>query len=614
MRVRRHLPIDPDAKPIKQKTFVDPESVNPYPSPESIYPPYKITWPPDYKNIYRWRQWETDFLDVYDQENNPGGDRKYPYELLKAKSYYATRPVEFINHWLSTYDPRNAGLNKPAFMPFILFKRQVEFVKFIYECLENEQNGLVEKSRDMGATWLCAAISTHLWLFKKGVAIGWGSRKEELVDRIGDPDSILEKIRMSIMGVPLFWPIGFEPKRHLSHMRLINPENQSTITGEIGDQIGRGGRKRIFFKDESAHYEHAIKIEAALSENTRCQIDISSVSGLGTVFHNKRDAGVEWTPTSGVTRGKTNVFIMDWSEHPEKNHDWYNERRSKFESEGMLHVFNQETGRDYAGAAEGVIIPSNWVISSLDAHKKLKDGYKLEEGGMSAGLDVADFTETGDTNALSMRKGVVIKFLDEWGGHDTGQTTRKAIHAMRNFTPIECQYDAVGVGAGVKADYNRMVREKTLPKGIGFMPWNGGGSVLKPDEHVINNDKKTPLNKEYYQNLKAQAWLQIRFRFERTHRAITDNRFQWKAEDLIAIDTEEIPAHLVNKLRKELSQATMVTSSTLKVLVDKKPEGMKSPNLAESVIMNFWPMPLTRFNIDSQTLYRARLMRRRQIR
>lgn len=601
------LPIDIDAKPIN-KNLVERDLVEAC-RPGVIGPPYDINWPPDYRGIAIWKTGLVNRLRKR-SEKNPIGDPNFPSKLSAYKLMYKHDPVKFIVELCETYDPRNAGLKKPVYMPFVLFKRQEEFIRFVYECLKSEQNGLVEKSRDMGATWLCVAISVHLWLFEPGIAIGWGSRKQELVDNIGDPDSILEKIRITINRVPpIFHPQGFDVKRHMSHMRIINPENDASITGEIGDNIGRGGRKRIYFKDESAHYEHAVKIEAALSENTRCQIDISSVSGLGTVFHNKREAGVDWFPGGGITRGRTNVFIMDWSDHPEKNQQWYEERYKKFEMEGMLHVFAQETGRDYAGAAQGVIIPAQWVLSAVDAHKKLERGSELD-GQWMAGLDVADFTESGDTNALSVRKGVILKFLDEWGGLDTGQTTVKAVHALRTYTPIECQYDALGVGAGVKADYNRMVRNKTLPKGIGFIPWNGGGKVLKPDEHVIPKDKKTPLNKDYYQNMKAQAWLQARFRFEKTHKAVTDPRYQWQAQDLISIDKDSLPPHLFQKLKKELSQATMVTSHSLKVMVDKKPDGMKSPNLADSVIMNFWPMPSHKFNIDPLTIQKARMFKR----
>ncbi|MDT9693866.1 hypothetical protein Q5762_37205, partial [Streptomyces sp. P9(2023)] len=82
--------------------------------------------------------------------------------------------------------------------------------------------------------------------------------------------------------MPDIWrPKGLKPKDHLTFMKCINLENGSTITGESGDNIGRGGRKSMYFKDESAHYERPEKIEAALGDNTNVQVDISSVNGLG---------------------------------------------------------------------------------------------------------------------------------------------------------------------------------------------------------------------------------------------------------------------------------------------------------------------------------------------
>ena len=180
----------------------------------------------------------------------------------------------------------------PARMPLCLFPRQEDLVLFLHAMLKGQENGLIEKARDMGATWVSCAFSVWLWIYWPGASVGWGSRKEQLVDKIGDPDSIFEKMRMIIQCLPpLFLPAGFRVNDHMTYMKIINPENGATITGEAGDNIGRGGRKLIYFKDESAHYERPEKIEAALADNTRTQIDISSVNGLGNVFHRRRENG-----------------------------------------------------------------------------------------------------------------------------------------------------------------------------------------------------------------------------------------------------------------------------------------------------------------------------------
>ena len=542
-------------------------------------PPKK--WPPDYLSVILSRQ-------LMLREIRGDVKKKYGAKLL-----YAQDPPLFIQHFGMTVDPRvSSSLNKTAKMPFVMFKRQVEFIQFLHELVAAEESGLVEKSRDVGATWLACAFSVWLWLYKDGASVGWGSRKADLVDRIGDMDSIFEKIRTFILCLPEdFWPLSFDPSRHMSYMRIVNPETGASITGESGDDIGRGGRKLVYFKDESAHYEHPESIEAALTDNTRIQVDISSVCGFGTVFERKRVAGVDWSPGQGIVRGKTNVFVFDWRDHPEKDQAWYDQRRKKHEDEGLLHIFAQEVDRDYSASLDGVVIPAVWVKAAIDAHVKL--GLD-DSGGWSAGLDVAD--EGGDTNALAVSKGIVLKSVDEWGGQDTGVTTRRAADACSGLSRVDLQYDCVGIGAGVKAEANRLRSEGLMPHGVTFVPWNAGGEVLRKDERFIRGDKNTPTNGDLFGNLKAQAWWNARRRFEMTHRAIRsraadatpeEKQFTYRDDQIISLSSS-MPN--LFKLVKELSQATVVMNSRMKMAIDKKPDGAKSPNLADAVVMCFFPV------------------------
>lgn len=531
----------------------------------------KGEWPPHHLPVYEWRQ---------DQLRKMREKR----ELIRgAKTYYATRPVEFINHWVDTYDPRNSGTDLPTSFPLQMFPKQIEFVRFLHECLIYETDGLCEKSRDMGATWLACAVSVWAWLFWPGIAIGWGSYKKELVDEIGDPKSIFEKMRVLIRRLPAeFWPDEFDPARHMVQRRIVNPQTGATIIGEIGDNIGRGGRTRIYFKDESAHYGHPEMIEAALGDNTRVQIDMSSVNGLGNVFHRKREAGIDWTPQKGVVVGKTNVFVMDYRDHPAKDEEWYNARRAKAIEEGLLHIFAQEVERNYSAAIAGVVIPAEWVKSAIDAHIKL--GWR-DEGRWLAALDVADNEAGGDANALVKRKGPVLKSCETWGERDTGKTTRRAVDGCKGHGPIDLQYDAIGVGAGVKAESNRLGDEGLLPKGVRFIPWFAGAKPLNGDKPIIPHDNKSPLNKDFYDNLKAQGWWELRLRFERTHRAVTE-KVKYSPDELISLPSD-LPE--LRGIEKELSQATASKGSKMKLVIDKSPEGTRSPNRADAIVMAFWP-------------------------
>lgn len=558
--------------------------------------PDRDSWPPNYTNLFAWRQQQ---LLAF---------RANPLLLKGAKAYYKDHPVEFICDWVDTYDPRNAGQDgKITRMPFIMFQRQRDMTNFLYACLQGEADGLIEKCRDAGATWDAVAVTVHLWLFWDGIAVGWGSRKEKLVDEIGVMDSIFEKIRAVIRNLPHeFLPEGMDYKEHMRYMRIINPENGSTVIGEAGDNIGRGGRTRIYFKDESAHYERPELVEAALGDNTRVQIDISSVNGIGNVFHRKREAGVEWEPGQEVVQGKTNVFVFDWTDHPEKTEAWYKQRRAKYEDEGMLHLFAQEVDRDYASSVQGVIIKPEWVRSAVDAHLKLEFG---DDGGWVAGLDVADGGM--DKSALAQRKGVVLKHVQHWGEVDTGVTARRAISELL-FASGHMMYDGIGVGAGCKAEFNRLRAQGDLPGQeqvmdsdewtpgtLNIESWNAGAGVLFPDENLIRGDKKSQLNKDYFLNLKAQAWYQLSRRFWRTWRAVEEG-VEFDTDDLISIDSGSIPRALLQQLIKELSQATSgLSTGKLKWMVNKTPEGTRSPNMADGVVMAYWPVFSSRYTLEN---------------
>jgi phage terminase large subunit len=535
-------------------------------------------WPPNYVEVLEWRQKQLIHL------------RSNPHLWVGAKRFYAQDYEAFINHWGMTYDPRNAGSDRPTKIPFILFKRQADMIQFLVKLKQAQTDGLFEKARDFGATWLAVYYSVCEWLFEPGASIGWGSRKESLVDKVGDLDSIFEKIRFVLRNLPVeFLPEGFKERDHATYMKIINPATGATITGEAGDNIGRGGRKSCYFKDESAHYERPEMIEASLGDNTRMQVDISSVNGTGNVFHRRRLSGEVWEGGE-VTPKRVNVMLLDWRDHPAKTQEWYDARRKRAEEEGLLHLFAQEVDRDYASAVAGVLIPKHLVDASIDAHIRL--GWPDPSGHYFAGLDVADDSKNGDKNAYAERVGYLFTNLEQWSGIDTTKTTNKALRlAERN---VAIQYDCIGVGAGVKGESNRIEESNRLPPGVTFTPWSASDAVQGKDEHLLKNadgtpDKKSPLKGNYYQNLRAQAAWEFRLRFERTYKAVHDGA-DYNPETMIAIPST-LP-HLT-QFKDQLSQPVMTRSvATGKMLVDKAPPGTKSPNLFDAAVMAFFPLRL----------------------
>lgn len=513
----------------------------------------KEPWPPNYVAVFRERLTRLRNIEQHGFQE-------------KALAYYSLNPVEFINHWCITFDPRNIAKDLPQALPFILFEKQVELVNWLWRHVTDQEPGLIEKSRDMGATWVCSAFSVWMFLFQPGTSVGWGSRKEKLVYNSGDPDAIFEKIKMILQYLPSwFLPVGWIPDRHMIKLKFLNPVNGSTITGEAGDQIGRGGRKTIFFKDESAHYERAESIAAALSHNTNVEIDISSVNGAGNLFYRTRNSG------------STDIFIMDWRDHPAKDQAWYDKGKQDHEDKGIGHIWAQEVDRDYLAAVENILIPPKYVAASIDAHKRLG----FEAIGMKQfGFDVAD--EGGDKNSTVGRHGVVVNFCDIWGEGDAGESTNKAVNQALEYEADHLAYDSIGVGAAVKAETNRILKDFQDIE-MEISGWNAGGSVDAPNKEFVKGKK----NKDMFANAKAQEWWRLLARFKKTYDMVNGKK-EYPVDELISISSEL--EHL-ESLRLELSRPKRDFDGTGRVKVESKKEmrkrGVESPNGADALILAF---------------------------
>lgn len=495
--------------------------------------------------------------------------RGNPLLIAGAKEYYKTRPAEFITDWMITYDPRNASKKLPTTMPFRLFPRQFEYVNWLNKMVQKGESGSVEKCRDAGITEVSTAYTVWAWIFMKGASIGWGSRKEMLVDRLGDPDSIFEKIRVKIKSLPEFFlPDGLNDNSHFNYMKIVNPETGSTITGEAGTNIGRGGRKLIYFVDESAHCDKQEAIEAALGDNTNTQIHISSVNGQNLFYRRAKMNGGE------------NTFIFDWKDDPRKSQEWYDKRKDEAKEKGVLHIFKQEVERDYLAAVEGIMIQPDWLRACVDAHKKL--GFEAS-GVTQFGTDVSD--EGGDIDAITGRKGSVIIHNENWncaGDHDlsAGKSTNIAIEKNANMLV----YDSIGVGAGFKTAIKHIEYIRFDIEG-----WNAGGAVVNPDERVYPDSEDRRTNKDFFLNAKAQGWWEVRERARKTYLTINNNK-EYPEDELLSIDSSMVDRDKIENLIGQLSSPKMKYTNG-KVRVESKQElkdrEIESPNDADSVIMAF---------------------------
>lgn len=434
-----------------------------------------------------------------------------------------------LDHWGWTYDPRNAALGLPTYLPFDMWPKQRAYLSWLDAMVAAGKDGLAEKSRDAGFTWLSGAWAWHKYRFVPGFKTTFGSRKEKLVDTLGDPDSIFEKIRIFTRRLPRWMlPVGFDSRVHDNHLRLINPENENTISGEGGDEMGRGGRCTAYIFDEYAFVERADRVDAATSATAQTRIFGSSVNGVGNNFYRKRHGGgADGAPMLAPDQ----IFVFDVADDPRKTPEWIETKKNSMEE----HVWASEYGRDYTASVEGICIPGKYVEASfrlrelialanstkpedLERLKKLPRVEALRGTSVepeAAGIGGLDVGGGGKAKSVAIaRFGPIVTIPLSWGDPDTNETAARCLDYAEKQKPTRSNglvcavklvnFDSVGVGHGA---LGVMTRGR---KGIVSAGINTG---VPPSDRTWP-DGLTSIEK--FANLKAEIWFLARERLKNT--------------------------------------------------------------------------------------------------
>lgn len=488
---------------------------------------------------FDWRN--PDYAAVYaERSERLARLRADPALLAGVKAHYADNPGDFIHDWGMTFDPRNAEVGLPTTVPFLLFPKQREFVEFVRRKWLAREDWLAEKSRDMGVSWLCVGLAVWMWTFHPGTVAGFGSRKEEYVDDLSDPKSLFWKVRAFIRLLPVeFRPRGFDEKKHAPFMSIVNPENGAAIVGEAGDNIGRGNRTSIYFKDESAFYERPESIDAALSQTSNCKGDVSTPNGAGNPFYKKRKGG------------KVEVFTFRWTDDPRKGPEWYAKQQRDLDPV----VLAQEVDIDYEASVTDAFISGSLVDAA-----QAKGPADVEAlGPMKWGLDVARFGD--DKSALTKRRGRLVMPQQTWQGIDTMALANEVWAQAKREKPDQIAVDVIGLGAGV------CDRLAELADGADW-----GCQVVG-----VNTANRVEDGTNY--NLRAQVW---------------DNGREW---------LKDAPVSLPNcpTLKSELCALKYLYRNGLRLIEakdDAKKRGIKSPDHADSLMLTFAAPVLSRPKVD----------------
>ncbi len=237
-------------------------------------------------------------------------------ELLKTevKALCKKDILFWINCFCYTKDPRR----KPDVLPFITYEAyQEQYILDVQSAIDKQEDLLTDKTRDMGVSWMILYVFAHKWLFEDGSDFRVGSRKEDFVDKLGDIDTLLEKVRFNLKRQPLWMlPAKFNFDTHAGYMKIINPENGNCIIGESANEhFGSGGRRKALLLDEFAKWEDKIAEAAwtATADVSRCRMPVSTPVGSGNKF----------AQLASGTKEKIKKISLHWTLHPEKGKDAY---------------------------------------------------------------------------------------------------------------------------------------------------------------------------------------------------------------------------------------------------------------------------------------------------
>lgn len=246
-------------------------------------------------------------LKIQDAGNRSREAQKNIFYLCQQPDNPAEGCIFFIENFGWTFNPKMSMKH----FPFILFECQKRAIRALVEHIDKGRDIFIEKSREMGVSWLVFCyVAMWYWLFREGANGLLGSYKEKLVDD-RTIDSLFGKLDYALSNLPdWMMPNGFVMKKHRTKLKLANPENGNVITGDtMNPNFGRGSRKTFIMFDELAFWDYAKDAWESAGDATNCRIANSTPNGYD-YYAMLRETGID-------------ILTLHWREHPLKDAQWY---------------------------------------------------------------------------------------------------------------------------------------------------------------------------------------------------------------------------------------------------------------------------------------------------
>lgn len=250
----------------------------------------------------------------------------------------------YANAFAFTYDPRRIGKTT---IPFVTYPCQDDAIRTLQKAVWGGSDIVIEKSRDMGASWITLLVFDWFWRFVEGSSFLLGSWKEDLVDKEGDPKSLFSKLDFLNDHMPMW----LKPRYKRVKLHYINLDIGSTIDGEATTpDFARGHRRTAICFDEFASVPNGFQMLSSTGDAADCRIFMSTPKGKGNAFYDR---------VILAESGEIPKIRLHWTQHPIKSiglyYDADNKPRSPWydrecKRRGDLAEIAQEIDINYHGS------------------------------------------------------------------------------------------------------------------------------------------------------------------------------------------------------------------------------------------------------------------------
>jgi hypothetical protein len=195
------------------------------------------------------------------------------------------------------FNPDIVGTEINTFIPWQW--QEDAMLRTMQRLYQDRRSVVWEKSRKMGATWMALYMFDWASRFHEMKKFLVMSHTQDAVDRLGDMDSLFERVSFINKLLPPWMYQGFNRKR-----LILTYKNGSAVTGVATTQrSGVGGRATSILNDEFSKYRDAAKILGQLKD-VGPSLYIGTHYGVGGEFYKLCERPDQFK------------IVMHWSMHP----------------------------------------------------------------------------------------------------------------------------------------------------------------------------------------------------------------------------------------------------------------------------------------------------------